>query len=230
MKSAARKLAASPTSPTAPYRRFAALETFVVGDGNRLARTAAESVVKRLGAVTPLLVYGPTGCGKTHLLEGIWTAVRRRSRRDDGRAISRPSSSPPTFVEALRGSGLPSFRRKYRGVESLIDRRPAVLRRQAGHAGRIAAHHRHASARGPAIGASPPIGPPAELAELGAGAGHAARRRPGLRHRAAGSRHAAGNRRPTWPRERPARRARNVQSTCIADRSSTATPASSPGR
>jgi chromosomal replication initiator protein len=111
------KSAAPPSR--APYRRFAALESFVVGDGNRLALTAAESVVKRPGAVTPLLLYGPTGCGKTHLLEGVWTGIRRRSH---SRRVVLLSAEQFTtyFVEALRGSGLPSFRRKYRDAELLL--------------------------------------------------------------------------------------------------------------
>jgi chromosomal replication initiator protein len=116
---AATKQRREDSSTRPPYRRFAALETFVVGDGNRLAHTAAEGVVQRPGAVTPVLFHGPTGCGKTHLLEGLWTAVRRRS---PSRRVVLLSAEQFTtyFVEALRGSGLPSFRRKYRDAELLL--------------------------------------------------------------------------------------------------------------
>ena len=60
---------------------LATLDTFVAGDGNRLAVTSAEMVVRQPGQNTPVLFYGPTSVGKTHLLEGIWTAVRRSQQR-----------------------------------------------------------------------------------------------------------------------------------------------------
>ena len=44
---------------------------------------------KQPGEVTPLLVHGPTGVGKTHLLEGIWSAMRRRGGRRDHLSIGR---------------------------------------------------------------------------------------------------------------------------------------------
>jgi len=102
----------------APRRRFATLESFVVGMGNRLAHASAQSAAERPGTLTPLFVYGPHGCGKTHLLEGIWSAARRAGC---GNAIYLSAEQFTTlFVSALHGSGLPSFRRKYRGVDLLL--------------------------------------------------------------------------------------------------------------
>jgi chromosomal replication initiator protein len=106
--------------PFRPQRRaFAALNSLVVGDGNRVAHAAATSLLARLGKVSPLLFYGPTGSGKTHLLEGIWTAARKSGQVK--RVIYLTAEQFTThFVEALRGSGLPSFRSKYRDVELLL--------------------------------------------------------------------------------------------------------------
>jgi len=106
--------------PFKPLRRpFASLETLVVGDGNRVAHAAAASLLPRLGKISPLLIHGPTGCGKTHLLEGIWTAARKSAQVR--RVIYLTAEQFTThFVEALKGSGLPSFRRKYRDVELLL--------------------------------------------------------------------------------------------------------------
>jgi chromosomal replication initiator protein len=99
-------------------RRFATLSSFVRGDCNRLALTAAERVLRDPGQISPLTIYGPTSVGKTHLLEGIWTAARRRRGL---RVLYLTSEQFTTyFLEALRGGGLPSFRRKYRGVDLLI--------------------------------------------------------------------------------------------------------------
>jgi len=99
-------------------QRFADLESFVTGCSNQVARASAEMVSGQLGAFSPLLIYGPTSVGKTHLLEGIWTAVRKSCRSTAVYLSSEQFTS--YYVEAVRGSGLPSFRRKYRGVELLI--------------------------------------------------------------------------------------------------------------
>ncbi len=99
--------------------RTAQLDTFVVGDGNRIAFTAATQTPQRLGAVTPLFIYGPAGCGKTHLLQGICHAVRHSGRT---RRVLMLSAEQFTthFLEALQGSGLPMFRRKHRALDLLL--------------------------------------------------------------------------------------------------------------
>jgi chromosomal replication initiator protein len=99
--------------------KFADLDSFVVGRNNRLARTTAQLVVERPGELSPLLIYGPTGIGKTHLLQGIWTAARR-SHREMTTVYLTAEQFTTAFLTALRGSGLPSFRQKYRGVGLLI--------------------------------------------------------------------------------------------------------------
>ncbi len=106
--------------PFRPHRRaFASLDSLVVGDSNRVAHAAAATLLTKLGKVSPLLIYGPTGCGKSHLLEGIWSAARKSGQVK--RVIYLTAEQFTThFVEALRGSGLPSFRSKYRDVELLL--------------------------------------------------------------------------------------------------------------
>jgi chromosomal replication initiator protein len=100
-------------------RPLSALDDFVVGDTNRIAFVGAQTVADRPGRVTPLFLYGPAGTGKTHLLEGIATAARRE--RGLRRVVMLSSEQfTSSFLEALRGSGLPSFRRKYRDVELLL--------------------------------------------------------------------------------------------------------------
>jgi chromosomal replication initiator protein len=100
-------------------RKFADLESFVAGPSNRLAFASAEMVAQRPGELTPLVLWGPTGVGKTHLLEAIWTATRKSRRRATAIYLS-AEQFLSGFLQALRGSGLPSFRRKYRGVDVLL--------------------------------------------------------------------------------------------------------------
>ena len=52
-------------------------ESFVVGSFNELAHAASQAVVKNPGGVyNPLFVYGPTGVGKTHLMQAIGNKIR----------------------------------------------------------------------------------------------------------------------------------------------------------
>jgi chromosomal replication initiator protein len=104
---------------TAPRRRFATLAAFVVGAGNRLAHASAQMVAERPGSLTPLLVYGPHGSGKTHLLEGIWSAARSQSHGLNCIYLSAEQFTT-FYVGAARGGGMPSFRRKYRAVDLLL--------------------------------------------------------------------------------------------------------------
>lgn len=99
-------------------RRFASLGTLVRGECNELALSAADMVLRNPGSMNPFFVHGPSGSGKTHLLEGIWSEVRRLG----GRRVIYLSAEQFTtyFLQALRGSGLPSFRQKYRAVDLLI--------------------------------------------------------------------------------------------------------------
>ena len=115
---AAREESPKPAPVAGSQRPRVKLEDFVVGDCNRLAYTGAQTLVRRPGQVSPFFVYGPTGCGKTVLLDGIATSSRLRGLR---RVISLSAEHfTSLFLEALQGSGLPSFRRKYRDVELLL--------------------------------------------------------------------------------------------------------------
>lgn len=78
-----------PTKPTAPApaeakaaskgpRRFRSLDDFVVGTCNRVAHAAALYAVEAPDqGPNPLVVHGPVGTGKTHLLEGIYGGLRK---------------------------------------------------------------------------------------------------------------------------------------------------------
>jgi chromosomal replication initiator protein len=114
----AKQVEPSPTSAFAP-RKFASFASFVVGPTNRLAMYSAEMVARTPGQITPLFLYGPTSVGKTHLLEGIWS-VERKAGRGTTTVYLSAEQFTSHFLEALRGGGLPAFRRKYRGVNVLI--------------------------------------------------------------------------------------------------------------
>jgi chromosomal replication initiator protein len=106
-------------APSSPRRQFATLESFVVGQSNHLAWAAARTTVGRLGQLSPLVIHGPTSVGKTHLLEGIYSDVHRLRARAQAVYLSAEQFTT-LFLDALHGGGLPSFRRKYRGIDLLI--------------------------------------------------------------------------------------------------------------
>lgn len=109
----------SPERTRSRGRQFSKLDQFVVSDQCRVAYTAATMVTRQPGAINPLFIYGPHGVGKTHLLEGIWSWARRSSSM---RRVIYLSAEQFTsyFLAALHGSGLPSFRTKYRDADLLI--------------------------------------------------------------------------------------------------------------
>jgi chromosomal replication initiator protein len=111
--------AALPRSTLSLGRKYASLASFVVGSSNRLAQTGATMVTERPGRPNPLFVYGPTGVGKTHLLEGILSETRRRHANCHGVYLTAEQFTT-SFLEALHRNGFPSFRSKYRGVNLLI--------------------------------------------------------------------------------------------------------------
>jgi chromosomal replication initiator protein len=67
----------------------------------------------------PLFVYGSTGTGKTHLLEAIYSEVRKT---DSAAQVMYLTSEGFTnyFTTALREKSIPSFRHKFRNVDVLL--------------------------------------------------------------------------------------------------------------
>lgn len=110
------------------------MSNFLVGPSNQLAAAAAQLVARQPGAASPLYIHGPTGCGKTHLLD----AIKQLMRAESGlRRVVMMTAEEFTndFMGALQGSGLPSFRRRYRdldafGVDDIqfLDGKKATLR------------------------------------------------------------------------------------------------------
>ena len=109
----------SSESQTQPTIRRKFLNSFCYGEDNRLLKASVDQVFERPGQFSPLFVYGPTGGGKTHLLEAITNDFRRRLKMKRCVFLSAEQFTSQ-FVASLRGgSGLPLFRRKYRDLDLL---------------------------------------------------------------------------------------------------------------
>jgi chromosomal replication initiator protein len=111
--------AGRPAAPVRAGRPAAALEEFVVGPSNRMALAAVERVVARPGEMSPLVVHGPSGVGKTHLIEA---ACSRARQLHPGLAVVCLSAEQFTtgFLQGLHGGGLPGFRRSCRSADLLV--------------------------------------------------------------------------------------------------------------
>ena len=68
--------------------------------------------------MSPVLVHGPSGVGKSHLLAGICHHARQ-SRPGLAVAMFSAEQFTTNFLQALHGSGLPGFRRSCRSVDLL---------------------------------------------------------------------------------------------------------------
>ena len=106
--------------PSAPVRPSLTLEQYVVGVGNRMAHAAAAMAAEQPGAMSPLVIHGPSGVGKTHLLEGVCRRTRERVPRSATVMLSAEQFTT-TFLESLHGRrGLPGFRRTLRAADLLV--------------------------------------------------------------------------------------------------------------
>jgi chromosomal replication initiator protein len=100
-------------------RRWASLETFVIDDRNRVAATSAAEVARNIGQVTPLFISGPTGSGKTHLLEGVYQTSRSKLR--PGRVMYMSAAQYTTqFLESLHERRMPMFRQKFQELDVFL--------------------------------------------------------------------------------------------------------------
>jgi len=99
-------------------RPTVSLDEFAVGSSNRMAYAAVELAANRLGEMSPVLLHGPSGVGKSHLLAGICHHARK-VRPELAVAMFSAEQFTTNFLQALHGSGLPGFRRSCRSVDLL---------------------------------------------------------------------------------------------------------------
>lgn len=108
-----------PPSASGCRRPVAGLDSFVVGPSNRMAFAAVELAVTRPGEMSPLFLHGPSGVGKTHLLEAFCGQIREQ--QPGGTTVFLSAEQFTTaFLQALHGSGLPGFRRSCRQADLLV--------------------------------------------------------------------------------------------------------------
>ena len=93
-------------------------ENFVVGDSNQFAFLSAKAVSEQPGKIyNPLFIYGPTGLGKTHLLQSVGNFCL-----NGGKMVICVTSEQfiTDFTYNLNNHSMGRFREKYRNCDVLL--------------------------------------------------------------------------------------------------------------
>ena len=97
-------------------------DTFVVGNNNRFAHSAALAVAEAPSSMyNPLFIYGGVGLGKTHLMQAIGNEILKR---DSSKKVLYVTSEAFTneLVNAIKDANYKNelFRNKYRNIDILL--------------------------------------------------------------------------------------------------------------
>lgn len=95
-------------------------ESFVVGSNNQFAFASAKAVSEKLGTLyNPLLLYGGSGLGKTHLLHAIGNQVLLK--KPDIKVLYQTADRFITeFIQAVRFDGIAKFQAKYKEIDLFL--------------------------------------------------------------------------------------------------------------
>ncbi len=76
-------------------------------------------ILERPGTISPILIHGPCGSGKSHLAKAAAQQLRRRCgfRRT---ILMTAEQFTIDYTESARGAGFASFRKKYRDVDAFV--------------------------------------------------------------------------------------------------------------
>ena len=95
-------------------------DNFVIGSSNRFANAAAAAVAENPGkAYNPLMIYGDSGLGKTHLLHAIGHYVSEYFHNAQVKYVSTEELTND-FINAISENRTVAFRRSYRDVDVLL--------------------------------------------------------------------------------------------------------------
>ena len=107
------------------FEDFFTFDNFIVGSSNRFAHAASSAVADNANIIyNPLVIYGPSGVGKTHLMLAIKNHIRKKFPNKKIEYI-RSEEFTNQLIKALQegklGLGsIDDFRNKYRNVDVLL--------------------------------------------------------------------------------------------------------------
>ncbi|HEV7702333.1 MAG TPA: chromosomal replication initiator protein DnaA [Candidatus Paceibacterota bacterium] len=94
--------------------------SFIVGAFNELAYAAAQAIIDSPGTkYNPFFVYGPTGLGKTHLIQAIGNSIKQKYENKKVHYMTLEKFATD-FINSLQSNKANSFKEKYRKYDLLI--------------------------------------------------------------------------------------------------------------
>ena len=95
-------------------------EEFIVAPYNRFAYTAAQAIIEKFGTLyNPFYIYGPTGVGKTHLLQAIGNKIKQINP-----SVTVHYTTTEKFMEnyigAIKKDRVKEFRNTYQNYQLFI--------------------------------------------------------------------------------------------------------------
>jgi len=114
------KVQAASTPPPGPSSAFTRA-TFEVGTSNQLAAKACEAVVEEPGQkYNPLFIHGPSGVGKTHLLNAAGNDLVNAGGNPSLVACVSAQIFMDELIAALQEGTVDRWRARYRAVDALL--------------------------------------------------------------------------------------------------------------
>ncbi|MDE0243681.1 MAG: chromosomal replication initiator protein DnaA [Candidatus Kaiserbacteria bacterium] len=95
-------------------------EEFIIAPYNRFAYTAAQAIIEKFGTMyNPFYVYGPTGVGKTHLLQAIGNRVHQLNPSIKI-FYTTTESFMENYINAIKKDHVKEFRGTYQNYQLFI--------------------------------------------------------------------------------------------------------------
>lgn len=96
------------------------LDSFVVGNGNKLACAICEAAISSPGsAYNPIFLYGGVGLGKTHLMQAVGHGLLQKDPGTRVRYVSSEAFSNE-YIRAVVEKRTTQFRERHRGLDLLL--------------------------------------------------------------------------------------------------------------
>lgn len=94
--------------------------SFIVGGFNELAYAASQAIIESPGTkYNPFFIYGPTGLGKTHLIQAVGNSVKDKYPNKKVHYMTLEKFATD-FISSLQSNKANSFKEKYRKYDLLI--------------------------------------------------------------------------------------------------------------